>query len=78
MVFFVEDRTREETRECRKHFACLKEGTVSRCRVLAALEGETLFVQCRESGPCAHRETRGERVTCACPTRVRIYERYGV
>ena len=78
MVFFVEDTTRQETQECRKEFACLEEGPASRCKILAALEGGILFVQCREPGSCAYRNVQGERVTCTCPTRVRLYERYGV
>jgi hypothetical protein len=75
-MFQVEQVIRQVTGKCPNDFACLNCTPNTLCRVLACIEGGTLFIVCRHPGPCPYRKGVADRDVCSCPTRIRIFERY--
>jgi len=80
MEYRVETPVIEQTHRCPRAHACLSGGDGELCRILAVLEegADTHFIYCRNDTPCVYRETDGERLSCSCPIRIRIFQRYGV
>jgi len=76
-MLHVEPAVLKATTRCAGNFACLQDPPGSLCRILAAIEGQRLFIVCGcPEKACPYREPEDGRDVCTCPTRIRIFERY--
>jgi hypothetical protein len=77
MVITVSEEILNQTADCDKNFSCLSFQD-ELCEVLDKIGKGFLFVDCREA-ECSYCQPVGYAGgACSCPTRMELYERYGI
>ena len=77
-MYYVGSATREATTKCPGTFNCLTNGPKENCKVLAHVDGDVLLLQCCREEFCVYQTVKEYRKACTCPTRIKLYERYGI
>ena len=77
MPFLVDEDTKRRTTRCHHGFACLTKDSHQLCDVVACLDDAVMFMECHSCKECSYRANMEERTICTCPTRKKIFERYG-
>ena len=79
MAIEISQETRDTTTKCHKDFSCLTGQSACLCRVVNCVDDVIHFVQDPAGSGCPYLEQWGLSTQyCSCPTRMAIYNRYGV
>lgn len=66
---------------CSNDFSCLSScqcGDNGKCKMEKALGEHGLVLQSKEFSKCHHRDQIGSLQICTCPTRIYLFQKYGV
>jgi hypothetical protein len=66
------------TTECKYGFRCLSEGSGRICTAEHAIPGNGVFIRRAKEIGCPYAERTEEGYACSCPTRIELYERFGL
>ncbi|MGD9612749.1 MAG: hypothetical protein AB7V22_07580 [Kiritimatiellia bacterium] len=72
------DRAQKATRQCRKDFACLKEGGAPGCAVEHCVDGKIHFLKCLKDKVCAYPQAFGYGCLCTCPVRKELFNKHRI
>ena len=74
----VSEETIAETKRCEKAFSCLKKTNEDLCPIESCVNGKVHFIKCLSTVSCSYRIYNAYNCICRCPTRMELYNRYGV
>ena len=78
MMFEIDKEILKKTTDCAYNFKCLEDGGKVCCKVEHCVNNHLIFVKAENHKFCAYKLSFGNSFICNCPTRLEIYNKYGV
>jgi hypothetical protein len=78
MSLQIREETRARTTKCHCNFACLEDEECLKCIVERSFGEIGCLIKSGPDESCAYRLPFADKWFCRCPTRVEIYEKYGL
>ena len=74
----IDKEVLKKTTECKKNFECLDNDCNILCKVVDSINQEIHFVRCLTEIDCNYKLYFGQKCICTCPTRKKIFTKYGI
>ncbi|MEW6599330.1 MAG: hypothetical protein AB1499_00010 [Nitrospirota bacterium] len=78
MKLEISEQAINNTKRCRKNFACLSGSGHCLCKLTYCFNGKSYFIKPERNLLCNYKVTFSGSVLCSCPTRKEIYNRYRI